>query len=407
MNNYLSRLGKPSVEVLETNGKCRWCKKGGIFTIDEMVPISGLCPFAYHNLTPYIITLLNNGWFRWVKKGKDLNTRYSRAEKFFKDSSANSAFPNEVLVQCPNPYAAVVIGVGIKIEDQKKFLTMRILHQNGLCYAGHKKGDEFNVCEEDISFHPLVFNTVFPYMLLDNFGGNVRFKDIKGNVSVKSSDGLNNIIFKICRRQGNVVSVVNKQDEKSIDCFSYKKHHIKARLIKSPCRYHTAPTDIERVGPKGFCLDAFHAVYPYGLALLYDADFKGSDKYDSVFVCCPSPKHKVVFEVKRIQTVSNGIKILRNTLAKIFENIFYPVDIINYKVTYTVLDVHGDCPAGYKVGAEFEFNIWDKKELCPASFHSVFPFLLLENQCIPFNWGDTSKSCEVSCPDCQGAVYQL
>lgn len=404
MDNYLARLGKPNIEVLETKGECRWCKKGDIFTIDEMLPVNGLCPFAYHNLIPYIITLLNNGWFRWTKKEKDLNKRYLRTEEYFKDSSVNRAFPNEVLVQCPNPDAAVVMGVGIKLDGKKKLLTIRVLNKNSLCCAGHKKGDEFTVCEDDIEFPPLLFNTIFPYMMLDSFGGDVRFKNSDGIVSIELYDhhckGLtqpNTILFK----------VGNRRNEKSGDCFSYKNQPIKATAVKSPCRYHSKPADIERVGPKGFCLDAFHAAYPYGLALLYDADFKGIDKRDSVSICCPSPKYKVIFEVKRIQTVSEVLKRLKNTAAKIFEKVFHPVDIINYKVAYKVLDVHGNCPAGHKVGEEFEFNIWDKKELCPASFHSIFPFLLLENQGIPFRWRDDSKVCEVPCPDCQGAVYQI
>lgn len=404
MSNYLTRFGKPAIEVLETKGEHCLCKKGDVFTIDEMVPISDLCPFAYHNLIPYIVTLLNNGWFRWTKKEKDVSSRYLRTEGYFRGSSVNRSFPNEVLVQCPNPASAVVIGVGIRLNDGKKSITLRVLHQEGLCYAGHKKGDEFTIEEDGIKFSPLVFNALFPYLALNSFGGDVRFRDSNGDVGIelydpsyKGSGQPNSILFKVGSRR----------NEKSEDCFSYEKQHIKASAVKSPCRYHSSPGGIVRVAPIGLCLDAFHAIYPYALAMLYDANFKNDGAHSSVSICCPSPKYKVVFKIKRVQAVSNGIKVLKNILAKIFETFFYPIDVINYKVIYTVSGIQGKCPAGHKIGEQFEFNLWDKEELCPASFHSAFPFLLLENQGISFRWKDGSEACEVSCPDCQGAVYQL
>lgn len=404
MSNYLTKLGNPVVEVLETKGTCYSCEKGDVFTISKMVPIQGLCPFAYHNLIPYIVTLLNNGWFRWTKKEKDLSNRYSRTERHFKRSSINRAFPNEVLVQCPNPESAVVIGVGIRPNNEKRLITLRVLHQEGLCYAGHKKGDEFTFEEGNIKFSPLLFNALFPYIALDSFGGDIRFSDIKGNVSIELYDPC-------CRDSGSPGSIVfrigNSHSRIKEDCFLYENKSIKTALVKSPCRYHLNSGGTVRVAPRGFCLDALHTIYPYGLALLYDASFKNGGSDSSISVCCPNSKNKVIFEVKRIQAVSNGIKILKDIFAKIFGTLFYPVDMINYRVIYTVSGIRGKCPVGHKVGEEFEFNIWDREELCPASFHSVFPFLLLRNQGISFQWKDDGKVCEVSCPDCQGTVYQL
>ncbi len=404
MSNYLTRLGKPAIEVLETKGERCLCKKGDVFTIDEMVPIPGFCPFAYHNLIPYIVTLLHDGWFRWTKKEKDISSRYLRTVEYFRSSSVNRAFPNEVLVQCPNSESAIVIGVGIRLNNEKKSITLRVLHQEGLCYAGHKKGDEFTVEEDDIKFSLLVFNALFPYMALNSFGGDVRFRDLKGNISVK----LYNPCCEDPELQSSIIfKVGNDHGMGKGDCFLYKSQSIKTRVVKSPCRYHSSPGGIVRIARRGLCLDAFHAIYPYALAMLYDANFNNDDTHSSVSICCPSPKYKVVFKIKRIQAVSNGLKALKNILAKIFETFFYPIDVINYKVIYSVSDIHGKCPAGHKIGEQFEFNLWDKEELCPASFHSVFPFLLLENQGIPFRWKDGSEACEVSCPDCQGAVYQL
>lgn len=395
MDNYLHRLGKPTVEVFEVVGECRYRKEGHLFTMEEMVP-APLCPFAYHNLIPYIITLLNNGWFRWVKRERHTNTRYLVSKKLFEDSSVNRAFPNEVLVQCPNPRVSVVFGVGVNADGGKKTITVRLLSQNDLCPMGHKEGDNFKISEEDIKFCPLSFNSLFPYMLLSSFGksGFVRCPDPKRSV-----------VFNV--HQNQECTSWSSQKEEFEVCFTYGKQKIRASSIKSPCRYHSNPVDIEHIAPVGLCLDALHVAYPYGLALLYDASFAYRGKEDSVYVRCPSPQNGVVLEVKRVLSAPKFVNLLKTFAANIFEALFYPVDIINCRIVYTVSDVKGSCPAGHRIGEQFEFNIWNKNELCPASFHSLFPHLFLKNRGVSFRWQEGDSLNEVSCPDCQGAAYRF
>lgn len=394
MVNYLNRLGRPIVEVYDIKGEDPCWSKGELFTLEEIIP-APLCPFAYHNLSPYIVTLINDGWFRWVKREKHSKRHPSVSVDQFKDSSVNSAFPNEVLVQCPNPQSSVVMGVGLE-ENGGKTVTVRVLGLEAPCPMGHAKGDEFKLREEDMKISPLIYNALFPYMLLSGSGK---------SGFVKCPDPNEDITFRI--RQ-NLVGPHSCHPGEDFDvCFPYKKQGIKATRIKSPCRYHSGPTGIERVAPEGMCLAAFHVAYPYSLALLYDADFPDVDEKGSIYVRCPNPQGGIVLEVKRVLTTSSGMRFLKSLGAKVFETFFHPVDVINYKIVYNIAAVQGTCPAGYRAGERFEFNVWKRNELCPASFHSLYPYLLLKNQGVSFNWREGETQNEVACPDCRGAVYQF
>ena len=378
MNNYLSIIKKPFIEVSDD-----------IFSIMDMIP-ANLCPFAYHNLNPYMITLFNHGWFRWVKKGKDVNKRYPVSKNLFKDSSVNRKFPNEVLVCCPNPFVSVVFGVGLNITNRKKTITLRILNQKGSCPMGHNEGDKFEISEEDIKFPPETFNVLFPYILLCGY---------KENALIRCQDTKAKMIF----------SIYQNKDISSYErgCIMSNGFKVKITEIKFPCRYHSTLTEIKRIAPNNMCIDGFHAIYPYSLALLYDATFTDEAKKDPVYINCPSTEGKVIFEVKRVLTDNNTIRLLKTFSANIFKMFFYPVDVIIYKIVYTVSQIKGKCPADYHIGDEFTFNISDRDELCPASFHSISPYLFLKNKGVFFGWKKDDNSSCASCPDCQGAVYKF
>lgn len=379
MNNYLSVIKKPFIEVSDD-----------VSSIMDMIP-ANLCPFAYHNLIPYIITLFNQGWFRWVKKEKDVNKRYPVSKNLFEDTaSVNRKFPNEVLVCCPNPFVSVVFAVGLNITNRKKTITLRILNKKGSCFMGHNEGDKFEISEEDIKFPPETFNVLFPYILLCGY---------KENVLIRCQDTKAKMIF----------SIYQNKDIASYERGCIVSNGFKAKIteIKFPCRYHSKLTEIKRIAPNNMCIDGFHAIYPYSLALLYDATFTNDLKKDLVYINCPSTEGKVIFEVKRILTGNNTTRLLKTFSANIFEMFFYPVDFFSYKIVYTVSQIKGKCPAGYNIGDEFTFNISDRDELCPASFHSISPYLFLKNKGVFFGWEGTDNSSQVSCPDCQGAVYKF
>lgn len=394
MLNYLDRLGKPIIEVSEAAGPGRRYDRGEHFTLNEMLPAQ-ICPFAYYNLTPYIATLLNNGWFRWVKKEERGGKRHIPASQF-KDSRINSAFPNEVLVQCPNPHVSVVMGVGLEKNDKGKTITVRVLNQDAPCPMGHKIGDRFDIGESDLKIPALTYYALFPYLLLSAY---------KKNGFVKCPNPEEDTTFFVHQEPDGAADQPHKENFDV--CFPYKEQQIRATAVGSPCRYHSSPTGIERSSPAGMCLAAFHVAYPYGLALLYDGKFASANGKETAYVRCPNHRGGIVLEVKRVLVTSTVVRYLKSVAARAFELLFHPVDIIDHKIVYTVSDVQGNCPAHHKVSQQFELNIWDKKELCPASFHSLYPYLSLKNQGFSFDWQEGKESNEVSCPDCHGAVYKF
>ncbi len=350
----------------------------------------GLCPFFYHNLVPYIVTLLNGGWFRWVKRDKNLFYRRAPSKGLFKDQSVNSAFPNEVLVQCPNPAASVVAGVGVKVFDGKKTITLRILSSSEACLEGYKEGAEIEMNEEEFGMDPLSFNSFFPALLASSTA-----KD----KTLQCKDPRTDAVYSFNR--GDKPRGVEKSSDASDVCSSFSEETAAAETIKGPCRYHTRPVSGIKAAQKGFCLDAYHTVYPYGLAALYGA---GSEVTE---VNCPGVENNVTFKVERFGEQGPFIRSLKSLAAKVFEKVFHPVDLFDYSVSYTVTGVKGACPFGHKSGDSFEFNIKRKTELCPASFHSVYPYLFLKRRGVSFDWGSGGSDHKASCPDCMGAVYKF
>lgn len=168
--------------------------------------------------------------------------------------------------------------------------------------------------------------------------------------------------------------------------------------LKKKCRYHRREDQTytcDSIAPKGLCLDAFHVVYPYCLALLYDADFKGSchnaEDGSKVVIQCPLGELKM--NVERVQTLPKPIKVAKTLGEKVFKKLFFPPDVPDYNIRITVSDVSDKCP--HEKGEEFFMNIRSQNELCPASFDAVYPFL------------DSKELEYIHCPDHEGILYQL
>ena len=56
----------------------------------------------------------------------------------------------------------------------------------------------------------------------------------------------------------------------------------------------------EDLTPKGLCLGAFGAMWPYVRMLMFGASSPFSDGADTLKMLCPDPRNPVVFEIKRI-----------------------------------------------------------------------------------------------------------
>ncbi|MBI5562816.1 MAG: TIGR04076 family protein [Deltaproteobacteria bacterium] len=362
----------------------------------EIAP-PGLCPLFYHNLIPYMMTLEHGGWFRWVRRDKNSFLRRPLPSPLtdapFKDSRVNSAFPNEVLVQCPNHRVSVVAGVGLAVYDGRRNIRLRMLRTLGECPAGHRVGDELSVRPDEAHLCAASFNALFPGLLHAARGGEDRY------AARSPRDGAT------CTVQG-----VNASDRVVEACSAPEQYSVDAETLRGPCRYHKRPVDNLKTGPEGLCKDAHHALYPYALELLYDGIPPDADR-GALTVNCPGVTNKVVFRIEKRGAMPRWLKAARDAAAKIFEVAFYPVDLMDGKVTYAVDRVDGSCPAGHRAGDVYGFNAGDKKELCPASFHAVYPYIFLKKRGAAFDWSagdDAGKATDSApCPDCMGAVYRF
>lgn len=166
-------------------------------------------------------------------------------------------------------------------------------------------------------------------------------------------------------------------------------------MIKNPCRYHKCASQVyqrEKLAPYKFCLDAFYVAYPYCFALLYGAKFKFSDN-NSIRIKCPNPDSFITMEIKNQRVLPKFVIALKGKLIRFLQKLNFPFEYPHQKIKIKVIE-NNNCPAGYRIGEEFEFNIWKKDQLCPAGFSMLFPFIANKNKG------------EVHCPDPRGIVYK-
>jgi uncharacterized repeat protein (TIGR04076 family) len=172
---------------------------------------------------------------------------------------------------------------------------------------------------------------------------------------------------------------------------------------EKPCRYHKAGNyyDFHHIVPPGLCPEAFHAIYPQCLGLLYKGDFGG---LDSLKASCPKPDG-VVFEVKRIKQRSfwrRGGQVLRKLLSKV-----YPAEVLDYDIKISPVEIKGNCDKNIKIDTEYYFNLYNTKELCPAAFDSLFPFVFTSSF-VSENNIKTNRLGFLACPDHKtNIVFQL
>ena len=181
-------------------------------------------------------------------------------------------------------------------------------------------------------------------------------------------------------------------------CMRSRRIKVTAVELKKKCRYHKRENQVyssDSIAPKGLCFDAFHAAYPYCLALLYDADFTGSCHKnagkDEVEIQCPMGCMRM--RVTRIHSLPKPVKFLKTAAEKIFKRLLFPPDVPDYRIRIMVEESSSECP--HKGGEEYYLNIRKTSELCPASFDALYPFLGVTDMRL------------VHCPDHEGILYEV
>lgn len=165
-------------------------------------------------------------------------------------------------------------------------------------------------------------------------------------------------------------------------CVSYKicknlNLEIEVVDYRRKCTYHTRKNQtysLKALWKGVFCIEAFHIVYPYFLASLYDAKFKSMP----VILRCPGHENEVLMQLNE-SGIKNWETRLLNFIKKVLRPI-KPTDVIDKVIKVEIIGIKGVCPAGYKKGDSFDMN--ERDVICPAAFDIIYPniFRLIEKE---------------------------
>ncbi|MBU0761927.1 MAG: hypothetical protein KKD39_02785 [Candidatus Altiarchaeota archaeon] len=278
--------------------------------------LAGLCPALFHTVLPYIFSFQNGSWFSWEQD---------------KDS---------VTAMCPMGY------VGVEVRRKGKNQAVVRVTESGLGCPRHKLGQEYatKVTSKTI----LLFDQIFPYLMyVKNRRRQVEFfHDSYWKISLKKSKSSKAVGS--CFLEGEV---------------SKRLSSVEVTGMLRGCAYHRgkAKYDFDRVSPKGFCLFAYHLIYPPALSRLYSGVCD-----DEVRVRCPGTKNYIVMKIIRRP---KPFRVLYVFLEWFFRRVNFCQDITFDRVFVEVSEVKG-CPANVAEGFSFEFGV--KGLLCPASFDNLF-----------------------------------
>ena len=293
------------------------------FFMNSLAPQT-LCPFAAHELFPYVFSFNKGSWFRWMKD------------------------KNAVFAQCPNP--AVNLSFKVKKNSHNKIFA-EVVSKKGACLAGHNIGDVFELAQANP----------------------------------------NKLNYDLC--------YLNKIESLDVSIVSH------SRL----CRYYSKPGKVvpfSNLIPKGFCLAAYQTAYPFALSLLYDGiNFNKLEGEFTADVPCTNCHNHVDMLIK---TNKYAFSLALNLLEKILRFIHFPKDVLDKKIEIDAKEVQGNCLKGITSGLKVNFNLRNKRELCPAVFYSIFPYIvMLDKKVFPY-WLKDNKSLDIHCPD-PGAkiIYRL
>jgi uncharacterized repeat protein (TIGR04076 family) len=330
---------------------------------------AALCPYLYYTIAPYIYTMANSGWFSWVKRTRRSTDRTPAVIRNPALKKINRMFVNEVLVRCPNPVNAVIAGIG---PWENNTVAVRILHGSEDC-PYHHLPDQQTILENDIGRQSLQYSRLFPETLLQAMAAT----PLKNAVELFD--------------QGRAGSITPAE-------------------IISPCRFHPRENlfDSRRLLPGNCCPHVFQHIYPDALAAMVDADTdpllsirhpgrnngeKGGDMTVKI-------KKTSAWQNRPFRRLIDGLYALSRLLGHPQERLDYKLEI---KIAAT--EAIGDCPM--RTGTVCAVNLRSPDFLCPASFHAVYPYLLLAAAGEKMNWGGGPEGNLIPCPDCAGVIYSI
>ena len=161
--------------------------------------------------------------------------------------------------------------------------------------------------------------------------------------------------------------------------------------FKRGCRYHRCQGQTyceDNIFPKNFCPHAYVRLYPQALSMLY------SPSLVSQKILCPNQKIPIEFLLSSHYSLPLFLRTLKKLSLFLLNRIGLATEFPDKKILIKINHTDNKCPCHFKNGDIFTFNIWRGKELCPASFYSMYPLYR------------TEALYSFHCPDPDGVSYQ-
>lgn len=172
------------------------------------------------------------------------------------------------------------------------------------------------------------------------------------------------------------------------------------------CRYHRKQGQSfmsDQLFPRGFCPHAYRAIYPYALALLYNAQYPANGKgVRKVRVRCPGGGRYIEMDISIEYLYPGVLRMLKNAAILFLHKVNIAAEYPDKNVIIEVCDVKGNCRFDVAKGLRFKFNLFNRAELCPASFYALYPVLV--SSC-GRETGHPQASAH--CPDPSGVFYNI
>lgn len=188
-------------------------------------------------------------------------------------------------------------------------------------------------------------------------------------------------------------------------CFPRGAYAVELARMGKICKYHKrlGQAFTHREVVRDFCEDAFFHAYPYALALFYDGAFAGRG---TVRVNCPHPRG-IRMEVARAPLHRWWWRPFRRLLIWLLTRTVGRPDWADWRVRLRVVEGPAGCPLRYPRGKTYHMNIQDLTELCPASFHGMYPMSLQAGLGLPIECQPEGGAPRLHCPDHEGHEYVL
>ena len=139
------------------------------------------------------------------------------------------------------------------------------------------------------------------------------------------------------------------------------------------CRYHNKDSEVfyfNQLTPDGLCMHAFHSAYSTCLSAIYADTRNNFEK----FVMCPDVEKSIKFKIIIMKHLDIKFRVI-NRIKHFLALLGIPCDCQLKRVFIMVVGGLGRCPLGHKEKDMFEFNLGNKKEICPASFETLYPII--------------------------------